>query len=394
MKKRRARRLLSLGVLSLAIGVFACRRAPHRVGATSSTPTWLDSLFQQTQFAQGGTALPVEPVANFVSGATLVDNPSQNRTDITITAVGGDGGSDLPSNPSVGAVPYYSADAGWAALSPPPDAGYYLQGGVPPSWAIPSGGGSSGGGWVTALDFNFATQSNQTLATDTTYTIGGVVWTKINSANDATAMAIVNGSGLEIKPVSATAYGAGTRTLPALTVNLSNLISGFYYGQPIRVWYRLASLNLAANSDSFVGCVELGTYLNYCFFKQYDTGPTIGPAGYYLDGLNGTYYSGGYLNNGAYNTNDVFVGTLLGGVGGSSYVANVGVYSSGWPSAQALNLDQVFTGFSAPANAISGGGYSTGALATQWDVLVGAARYTSGTSLTAIVSNLRIDYKP
>jgi hypothetical protein len=51
--------------------------------------TWLDKflLIGIATVQSAGVALPQETTINFVSGATVVDNPSQNRTDITITAL-------------------------------------------------------------------------------------------------------------------------------------------------------------------------------------------------------------------------------------------------------------------------------------------------------------------
>lgn len=66
--------------------------------------------------------------------------------------------------------------------------------------------------WTTALDLDFTAQPNQTLATDTTYTIAGLTARKTGSAQDRTAMAIVGGTGLQIDPKQ----GDGGSTPPSL----------------------------------------------------------------------------------------------------------------------------------------------------------------------------------
>ena len=90
----------------------------------------------------------------------------------------------------------------------------------------PTGSGGTGsGGWTTAFDIDFTTQTGQTFTSDGNYTIAGVLFTKINSANESTHAALVNGTGITFVPASASSYSGGTRTLPALTVNLSSVIS-------------------------------------------------------------------------------------------------------------------------------------------------------------------------
>jgi hypothetical protein len=74
--------------------------------------TWLGFLLNPgLQLEQGGSALPIRPIANIVSGATLADNAAHNRTDITIT--GGSGSfapqsSHLTADVSTGTDPTFS----------------------------------------------------------------------------------------------------------------------------------------------------------------------------------------------------------------------------------------------------------------------------------------------
>lgn len=66
------------------------------------------------------------------------------------------------------------------------DAGTFLGSNGPSqplSWKVPAGGGASGG-WTTSLNIDFTAQTNQVMRTDGTYTIGGVVFTKLHSSSE------------------------------------------------------------------------------------------------------------------------------------------------------------------------------------------------------------------
>lgn len=55
--------------------------------------SWIDKFFSAYgTVAIAGSALPQRPTLNFVSGVTGVDNPSLNRTDLTVSGGGGGGG--------------------------------------------------------------------------------------------------------------------------------------------------------------------------------------------------------------------------------------------------------------------------------------------------------------
>src|ERR1051325_6023047 len=113
------------------------------------------------------------------------------------------------------------------------------------------------GGWITALDGDFTTASTQTLSSDTTYTIFGQTWTKINSANDNTAMAI-SSTGLDITPKQSTVYTNSSRTCPAIVLPVTNLIPNFDMSGSLRFYMQFAD-NQAANFDNIVMSIETST---------------------------------------------------------------------------------------------------------------------------------------
>jgi hypothetical protein len=135
--------------------------------------------------------------------------------------------------------------------------------------------------WATALDLDFTAQSSQSLTTDGTYTIGvnpytqlGLVWNKINSSGDATAMALTNGSGLVIKPASATNISAGTFSAPALRIPLNSIIPDWTIFMPFRVWVWVSANNAATATDqavfgTFIAASGIANQLTFSQFQGF-----------------------------------------------------------------------------------------------------------------------------
>ena len=118
--------------------------------------------------------------------------------------------------------------------------------------------------WATALDLDFTTLPSQSLATDTNFTVGsspifgtGLVWTKVNSASDASAMTITNGTGLIITPNAASNISGATFSAPALRIQLNSIIPDWTVFMPFRIWIWESASNEAANNDK----MTFGTYI-------------------------------------------------------------------------------------------------------------------------------------
>jgi hypothetical protein len=119
--------------------------------------------------------------------------------------------------------------------------------------------GPPGRGWITALDFDFSAQSNQTLSGgDIIYTIGGMQFLKTNSAHEASPMAVVNGSGLTIQPAASSDYTSTVRTAPMLWLPFSQIpgLANLEWGNGIRVWHYIEADNGAANFDNSIGGLD------------------------------------------------------------------------------------------------------------------------------------------
>lgn len=156
--------------------------------------------------------------------------------------------------------------------------------------------------WATALDLDFTTLPNLSIASDTTFTIGtspifgtGLVWTKVNSASDAAAMAITNGTGLVITPNSTSNISGSTFTAPALRIQLNSIIPDWTVFMPFRIWIWESASTEAANNDRMF----FGTYVpNAGFQNQLTLGHWRGFAG----GTNGWGSQFTVLNTDVTNT--------------------------------------------------------------------------------------------
>lgn len=107
--------------------------------------------------------------------------------------------------------------------------------------------------WATLIDFDFTAQTTQTLGTDTTFTIGGLVWTKGNSTNDNVAMVVTNGVGLVISPKSTSDMtgAAATTTAPFLWISFANLgLSAFNWETRFKVFLSIGADNNTLNTDA------------------------------------------------------------------------------------------------------------------------------------------------
>jgi hypothetical protein len=244
-------------------------------------------------------------------------------------------------------------------------------------------------GWQTAVDIDFTAQANQTLATDTTYTIGGQTWTKINSANDRVAMAVVSGTGLVVKPAAnAGDYFGSTRNLPAITLNLSAVIPGFHWAMPVRVWLFQSADNMGSNNDQATLAIETGTSLNYVLKRGYQSAALTWTT---TANLGGSNVGQAILSH---NTTDrVFLLTLSDGIGGHRFLTRTGVYSAGWPTIASLNPSSYYA-FDQSAAAGDGkiANYANVA-ASAWDVLVGAGSVNDGGgTLSVTFARILVEY--
>lgn len=203
--------------------------------------------------------------------------------------------------------------------------------------------------WATALDLDFTTQITATLGTDTTFNVGvnpytgnSLVWTKVNSANEATAMQLTNGSGLVIKPAAATNISGSSFTAPALRIPLNSIIPDWTIFMPFRIWVWVSNTNVTANNDqmvfgTFIATSGVANQLTYSHWQGY-AGATNG-YGSQVTVLNSSVtatstsvpFAVSPLNPSTATTNNVGIMACPGGVLGGSSPLLIGSSSTSNP---------------------------------------------------------------
>lgn len=183
-------------------------------------------------------------------------------------AIGCQQPAPVPEHP-LGFVPLpLKATQGGTGLTSPGTTGHVLtsNGTGWVSSALPAGGG-----WVDSVlgsgGCDFSADSNQTLGSDTTFTVCGHTWTKENSANERAAMAVVNGQGLTIQSGAGKDYaqllGFADRTAPILKITFTELgLTSLSWSTSVRVTLENFSESNAAafNPDgTMVGIDDCGT---------------------------------------------------------------------------------------------------------------------------------------
>jgi hypothetical protein len=240
--------------------------------------------------------------------------------------------------------------------------------------------GSTTADWTTAIDLDFTAESSQTLSSDTTYTIGGKTWTKHNSTNDSTAMAVTNGTGLVIVPKSTSDYFNGTYTMPAIDIPLNSLDSKLGFGRYIRISCYVSSENTAANFDTFIFGIYDGTTTWGMMLARGRTGGGQGmDTEVTTSSSTATVFKSLTVGSGQ---NVMILDIPQLGINCETFM--YGTYSSGWPALTALTY-----------------GRTTAYNTTDWSglapanpkLVIGARRAGSATSLSITVARIKVEYR-
>lgn len=251
--------------------------------------------------------------------------------------------------------------------------------------------------WITALDLDLTTQGNQTLNTDTTFTIGGLTWTKMNTANDSSPMTLTNGSGVIVTPNSTSNISAGTFSPPALRIPITSVVPTFTSITPLRFWVWVSSSNEAANFDEAVFGI---TIPNAGFPNQMTYNAYRGFSG----AANGWGSQITMLDSNVLftspasqplTTNRVGVMTMPSGVMGGLAPLLTGTTVTGgvWPALSGLTLTTIAASTSAASGSISSSSSGAHAL-NEINFFMGAIRAGSATAFTCTFARVRIDYLP
>ena len=248
---------------------------------------------------------------------------------------------------------------------------------------------ASSASWLTGMDLDLTSLATQSLAADATYTINGNAnWRKRNSANDATALALTNGQGLVITPAASTDLNGITFSLPLMQLPITSQIGAILGHTPLMIWAQLASLNDLANYDAGVFGIDVynPAYNNQMSYAA-KRGYSPSGRGWSLDSSHTQVTDQAYTD---YNTGDVGVRYLPGGVFGGQCSLLVGTYAAGWPARSSL----VMVASAATGTNKVGASAATPQPVASAAVVFGAQRSGSLTALVAKWAHARIDYLP
>lgn len=241
-------------------------------------------------------------------------------------------------------------------------------------------GQSAGAAWSTALDVDFTAQPTQAIAADGNYTIGGAVFTKFNSANEAAPMVLTNGVGIVITPAQVTTYSGVDRTLPGLFLSLPTLIPEFDLMSRLRVWLYIAADNLTANTDLVVLAAENPTAVtSFCMYKLFSGGVLAYSRRIWAGAHPGDFGSAWTAGR------NVLVLHIVNSLG---FLTHTGVKAAAWANPAQL--------YPHAAGTTAGIALATAAplgLATAWGVMFGAGRSGSLTALAVTIGALKVEWQ-
>lgn len=190
----------------------------------------------------------------------------------------------------------------------------------------------AGGGAQTVYELDWTAEGNQTVSSDTTFTVDGNTWTSANQAS-STTFGITNGTGLVITSASGSSltWTQSSQTAPGFWVDLADLSAdALDPTKDLWIWTHLSAYTLStANNSAIIGLWAPGTG-NYSSIMH----------GQSLVGASGsTVYPSVQRNTSWTNVTgpgsapgDVLVWRYTGG----AVQCYVGTWSSGWPSTASL----------------------------------------------------------
>ncbi len=256
---------------------------------------------------------------------------------------------------------------------------------------------SGGAGWSTALSLDFSAEANQTLSSDTNYTIGGLTFKKENSANEASAADVLNGSGLRFRPNAAGTYFNGTRTVPLVWLALSQILTGttFDWTSPLRVEIELDSDNAGNGDFVFAGVDTDSMEGSYVILRGGSGGNNIlaSDSTFNSTTTQQTGPSAITIGNSVANSGVIAMGTAIGISGGGGMAVQAYAHGTPMPAVTAFQSyapqSQAQTTGIANLSLLDASG--VGVLA-KWGVILGAVRANVG--YTTIIKKLRVTYRP
>lgn len=190
--------------------------------------------------------------------------------------------------------------------------------------------------WVTALDLDFTQQASQTFTSDGSYTISGLTWTKINSTNESSSAAIINGTGLKWTPGPNGDIYAASYSAPGLQIPLSSIIPNFDLSMPIRCWIYISSDNAGGNFDNVYMAFANSNNFNMNIKRGYNsfTGPSA--LNIFTNGNSNSSNIYQLTPSTGYYSSNVMVMEAPEGISAGRQLSYAGNYSSNWPNLSSL----------------------------------------------------------
>jgi hypothetical protein len=187
--------------------------------------------------------------------------------------------------------------------------------------------------WMTALDLDFTSLGSIALGSDGAYSLGSTSWNKINSAQDYTAASVSTADGFSVTPTNSplTNYNPSDplRNLPAITLDLAQVIPSFNPTMGVRIWVYNSSISpVNENYQMATIAIDPGnlTYSAVSMRRGFNGNTTIMVSA----SVGTTEYAIFNTQSSIGSTNDVVV-LELDRIGSPVLYTYYGSYSSGWP---------------------------------------------------------------
>jgi hypothetical protein len=233
----------------------------------------------------------------------------------------------------------------------------------------------------TVLDMDFTVLGTQLFSANQSYTIGGLSWTKFNTASEQNPAALDN-TGITFTPLSASDYNGATRTIPGLHLPFYQFIPGFRADMGVRIWAYNSANNGTASFDNAVLAVDTNS-TSYGYIIKRGFGTTGQGSQTYL-GANAVNISGFISDLFTMSLSNNVMVLEIPSITGSHWRSFRGSYTGGyWPLMEALTQHNSYT-FNATVN-------TTGVTPQSLGVVLAGQRAASGSPFSCKFARLRVD---
>jgi hypothetical protein len=323
--------------------------------AFPKNPGWIDWILNLV--ANNGVQLPSETILNVIPPLVATDNPTNGSTDVTVAPSANNG--DVMT--TVGGV------AAWATPASPPNYG-----------------------WQTASLTDFTLLPNQTLGTNGAVTIGTLSGTRVNSANDATTLAISNGAGLVIQPVQSVVFASGSAgsvayNAPGVNFAMTSIIPGWHLNMPFRISAQVLQGTPQNASCVFIAVAKASQYSYMLANRESTSGGAMEVSfSSVLDGSGQPSQTTWPSSTGP----DIIQICAPSGLAAWAASFMCSTYSSGFPAASSYSCFGNTTGQAQEGNLGSAVGGTSG-----WNLVLGMYNPNVGGAASGTIERLLVEYK-